>query len=117
MHRMWRLSLELPGAGHLSAKACHQRGINLSGLHISGVLVHARPEHVSQLQERLKAVPGVEIPATTPQGRLITVIEGRSDAELADAFHHIQNTSGVLSASLVFHYSDKSSALDQEVTP
>jgi len=68
------------------------------------------------MHEQLAAVPGVEVPATTPEGRLITVIEGRSDTELADTFHSIQNTSGVLSASLVFHYSDKSSALDEEVT-
>jgi len=88
----------------------------MSGLYVSGVLVHTRPEHLDQLHGQLAAVPGVEVQATTSEGRLITVIERQSDAELADAFKHIQNTRGVLSASLVYHYSDRSHALDEEVT-
>ena len=88
----------------------------MNGLHVSGVLVRSRPELMHQTQERLENMPGVEIYTTTPDGHIVTVVERDSDAALTDVFQHIQNTTGVLSASLVYHYSDKSNALDEEVT-
>jgi nitrate reductase NapAB chaperone NapD len=88
----------------------------MSGLHVSGVLVRSQPERISQTQEHLESVPGVDVCTTTPEGHIVTVIERDSDAELTDAFHQILNASGVLSASLVYHYSDKLTALDEEVT-
>lgn len=88
----------------------------MSGLHVSGVLVRSQPDLISQTQEHLEKVPGVEVFATTPDGRIVTVVERDSDAELTDVFQQIQNSAGVLSASLVYHYSDKSIALDEEVT-
>ena len=88
----------------------------MSGLHVSGVLVQVRPELVDSVRGQLEVIPGVEVHTATPEGRLVTVIERESNAELADVFHDMQNTAGVLSASLVYHYSDESSALDEEVT-
>ncbi len=88
----------------------------MSGLHVSGVLVRSRPERMSRTQAHLENVPGVSVYTATSDGHIVTVIERDSDAELTDAFQHIQNTAGVLSASLVYHYSDKSNALDEEVT-
>lgn len=88
----------------------------MSGLHVSGVLVRSKPERMSHTQAHLEALPGVDVCTTTPEGHLVTVVERDSDAELTDVFHQIQNTKGVLSASLVYHYSDKLNALDEEVT-
>jgi len=88
----------------------------MSGLHVSGVLVRSQPTAINQTQEILEKMPGVGVRATTPDGHIVTVVERDSDAELTDVFQHIQNTAGVLSASLVYHYSDKSNALDGEVT-
>ena len=88
----------------------------MSGLHVSGVLVRSKPERMSRTQEHLEALPGVDVCTTTPEGNLVTVIERESDAELTDVFHQIQNVAGVLSASLVYHYSDKLNAQDEEVT-
>jgi len=88
----------------------------MSGLHVSGVLVRSQPERMSQTQEHLMTVPGVDVCTTTPEGHIVTVIERDSDAELTDAFHQILNASGVLSASLVYHYSDKLNAQHEEVT-
>ncbi len=88
----------------------------MAGLHVGGVLVRSQPELMRRTQEQLENVPGVEVCTTTPDGHIVTVIERDSDAELTDVFQHIQNTAGVLSTSLVYHYSEKSSALDEEVT-
>lgn len=88
----------------------------MNELHVSGVLVRSLPELMSQVRASLEKVPGVEVFTTTPNGHIVTVVERDSAAELSDAFQHIQNSDGVLSASLVYHYSDTSNALDEEVT-
>jgi len=86
----------------------------MSGLHISGVLVHARAESLNSVRTQLESVPGVEVHAVTPEGRLVTVVEKSNDGELADTFLDMQNTAGVLSASLVYHYSDNDVAGEME---
>ncbi len=86
----------------------------MSGLHISGVLVHARPECLNSVRAQLESAPGIEIHGETPEGRLVTVVEKSNDSELADAFIDMQNTAGVLSASLVYHYSDSDVAGELE---
>lgn len=88
----------------------------MPGIHVSGVLVHARPECLQNVRSRLAATPGVEVCAVTPEGRLITVVERSTDGELADTLTGMQNTTGVLSASLVYHYSDAQEAGDKETT-
>jgi nitrate reductase NapD len=88
----------------------------MNELHVSGVLVRTQPETIHRTQEGLEKLPGVEVMTTTAQGHIVTVVERDSNAALADAFLEIQNSDGVLSASLVYHYSDSSNALDEEVT-
>ena len=88
----------------------------MSGLHVSGVVVRARPEFVDRVQAQLATVSGAEVHTATPEGRLVTIIERDSEAELANVFHDLQHTAGVLSASPVYHYSDELEALDEEVT-
>jgi len=88
----------------------------MSGIHVSGVLVHARPECLESVRAQLESAPGIEIHAMTPEGHLVTVVERPSDGELADVFIDMQNTAGVLSASLVYHYSDAENASEQETT-
>lgn len=88
----------------------------MNGLHVSGILVQVRPERVHQVQRQFAAAAGVEVQDATPEGRLVTIVERDSDAELAHALQNIQNTAGVLSASLVYHYSDESDAHHEEVT-
>jgi len=88
----------------------------MPGIHVSGVLVHANPESLESVQTQLESVPGVEIQTVSPEGRLVTVIERPTDNELADVFTYMQNTTGVLSASLVYHYSDNEDAAEQETT-
>ena len=86
----------------------------MSGLHVSGVLVHARPEYLNSVRAQLESAPGIEVHAVTPEGRLVTVVEKPTDGELADAFLDMQNTAGVLSASLIYHYSDNDAAVELE---
>ena len=87
----------------------------MPGIHVSGVLLHAHPERLESVLAQLESAPGVEIQTVTSEGRLVTVVERDTDRELADTFTHMQNTAGVLCASLVYHYSDNDDAAEQEI--
>ena len=70
---------------------------------------------MSRTQAGLEKLPGVEVLTTTGEGHIVTVVERETDAALAEVFQEIQNSDGVLSASLVYHSSDNLNALDEEV--
>lgn len=75
-------------------------------INISGLLVHARPGRAEALRTRLLDIPGLEIHAVTPEGRLIVTLENASDGDMADAFARVQAMPDVLSASLIYHHSE-----------
>jgi nitrate reductase NapD len=73
-------------------------------MNISGIVVHARQESREEVAERLASMPGVEVHAVDPSGKIVVTAEDTdSDTEvnLITDFHHIP---GVLSASMVFHH-------------
>ena len=82
---------------------------------ICGVLVHARPEQTDAIQERLLALPGVEIHAVTEDGRVIVTVEGDETTGAGDTLIQMQNLDGVLSAALVYQYSGTIDDTEQEV--
>ncbi len=72
-------------------------------MNISSVLVNARPEALPQVQNNLSTLCGVEVHATTEDGRMIVTIEADSDQAVANLFAQINQQPGVLSASMVYH--------------
>ena len=75
-------------------------------MHIAGVLVQTRPEHVPALSARLAGVRGLEIHHTEADGRMVVTIEGLSRRDVAEALASLQTLDGVLAASLVYETSD-----------
>ncbi len=75
-------------------------------MNISGVLVHIRPEQVSAVKSQLENLTGVEVHATTDDGRLVVTIEDDTGPMIhkMNSFHEID---GVLSASLIYHHFDE----------
>lgn len=72
--------------------------------HISSLVVHVRPEHVTKAIEALLSMPGTEIPAQDPNGKLIVTLETATDSDIVDRINTIHAIPGVLSAALVFHH-------------
>ena len=86
----------------------------MNELHVSGVLVQSYPKCLAEALPSLESLPGVEVYGSTDDGKIVTVVERDSDAELTDTFNDIRNSDGVLSASLVYHYSDQLQERDEE---
>lgn len=72
-------------------------------LHLSSLVVHAKPEDLTEVSRRLEA-EGCEIHATNPAGKLVVTLEAASQGTLNDTITRIQLLPGVLAATLVFHH-------------
>ena len=72
-------------------------------MNISSVIVIPGPDHVRAVIDGLMALPGVDVPLTSPEGKIIATIETESDGETIRAYEAISQLDGVLSAAMVFH--------------
>jgi len=72
-------------------------------MNISGVVVRAYPDRLQAVRAQLEAIQGVEVHGANPDGRLVVTVEEDGDRAMADAVVRIQNLSGVLSASMIYH--------------
>lgn len=83
-------------------------------LSISGVLVLAHPAQMAQVKQRLLALPGVEIHADSPEGKLVVTIEELTENINGAGIMRLSEIEGVLSASLIYHQLENNEAAEQE---
>ncbi|VAX09122.1 hypothetical protein MNBD_GAMMA25-147 [hydrothermal vent metagenome] len=76
-------------------------------MNISGVLVHARPERAAGIEQKLVNIPGVEVHAISPEGRMVLTIEAEHAGHMADTLVACQNIAGVLSAAMIYHHDEE----------
>lgn len=76
-------------------------------MNITGILVHARPDQAEAVRVRLEAMPGVEVHAVTPEGRLVVTIEKADDREMAETFEGFAQIPQIISTALVYHHFDE----------
>ena len=85
-------------------------------LHIAGIVVHVFPERVPQTAQAIAGLSGVEIHATSPDGKLVVTLEAPSARGIAARMDEIQQLDAVLCASPVYQHSEALEAMTQEVT-
>lgn len=76
-------------------------------MNITGILVHTRPDQTEAVRVRLEAMPGVEVHAVTPEGRLVVTVEKADDQEMAEALEGFALIPQIISTSLVYHHFDE----------
>ncbi|MDM8545204.1 chaperone NapD [Candidatus Venteria ishoeyi] len=72
-------------------------------MNICGILVHAHPEGFAAVEQRLLAIPGVEVHGISEEGRAVVTLEEDDEDQMADSMLAIQRLEGVLSASMIYH--------------
>lgn len=80
-------------------------------IHISSLIVHARPDALATISAHIQALGGEVVPSTGDASRLIVLMEqpsARATADLLDAINAIQ---GVYSALPVYHHAEPSASL------
>lgn len=75
-------------------------------MNISSAIVYALPQHADSVRASLRALPGLEIHHEGEDGRFIVTIEDGHGASVADTVMQLHRLDGVLSAAMVYQYSD-----------
>ena len=82
-------------------------------MNISSAIVYAKSEHDEALRTLLSQVPGVEVHASTDDGKMIITIETESDRTAVNIYEDIERMEGVLSVAMIFQQTE--SHPDQEL--
>lgn len=81
-------------------------------MNISSAIMYIAPAHLEEACAALLQLPGVEIHAKTPEGKLVVTIEDCDTNSAADSYVALHNVPGVASVAMVYQYSG--SELDNE---
>lgn len=84
-------------------------------MNISSAIVYSVPGRSDSIRAQLAALPGVEIHTETGDGRFIVTIEDVPGVSVADTVMQLHRLDGVLSAAMVYQYSDDE--VREEVKP
>jgi periplasmic nitrate reductase NapD len=80
-----------------------RRAVADGELHVSSLIVHGRPERVAAIGAALRGLPGVEVHAVGPTGKMVVTLETESQSDIVARITEISLLDGVLSAVLVYH--------------
>lgn len=84
-------------------------------MNLCSVVVHARPEKMSQVEHSLNELPGVEVHGGShDEGKLIVTVEDEGSSSASDTMMGFNSVDGVISATLIYHYGGND--LNEEVT-
>ena len=72
-------------------------------VHISSMVVHARPDHLQAVKNNIERLPGTEIQGEADSGKLVVVLETQNQGYITDVIEKINNFENVLSIALVYH--------------
>ncbi len=75
-------------------------------VHISSMVVHARPQSLTVIKDRIERMPGVEVHAESACGKLVVVLESETQTHITDTIEQINQFTDVLSTALVYHQVD-----------
>ena len=78
--------------------------MNQQEVHISSLVVHTRPENLTVVKDYIKNLPGTEIHAECPTGKLVVVLETCAQGYVTDVIDSINNRQQVLGTALVYHH-------------
>jgi len=81
---------------------------------VASLVVRARPQRLAPLRDELAQMPGVEIHAVQPDGRIVVTVEDVDGTYPAESIVSIHNLGGVIGVSLVYEYSDEESGSETE---
>ena len=80
-------------------------------VHICGLVVYVQPDTAEATSNQLQAVPGLEIHAADPCGKLVVTLE----TEKLDDVEAVGRVPGVLLSNLVYHHCESEQKLAEEL--
>jgi nitrate reductase NapD len=84
-------------------------------VNISSAIVYVAPERLDEACGALLLMPGVEIHARSPEGKVVVTLEDDDTNTAADKYVALHGLPGVASVAMVYQYSDDESVDTEEV--
>ncbi|RZT93845.1 chaperone NapD [Rivibacter subsaxonicus] len=84
-------------------------------LHITSLVLHALPRHLQRVSRAIAAVPGAELHATGPTGKLVVTLEAPSAKQIMARVAELQGIDGVISAVLVYQHAESLARMNEEI--
>ena len=84
--------------------------------HIASLILRCRPDATTELSRLIAADQAYGLRAAAA-GRLVVLIEGQDEVQLADRMNGLRELPGVLAVDLVHHEIDDDEVADATVTP
>lgn len=69
-------------------------------------MLYTRPERLASIRDMLRKIEGVEVHATTPDGRVVVTVEKDDQEQFNQTVLDLRGIGGVIDASLVYHFHD-----------
>ncbi len=71
--------------------------------HVASFIAHAVLQNIEEIKQKISAITGAEIHATSETGKIVFTIEASSQKQIGRCTEQIQNSTGLLSLSPVYH--------------
>lgn len=84
-------------------------------VHIASFIVHVVPRHVMAVAARVAALPGAEVHAATPEGKVVVTLEAIGSGPILSTVATIQQLDGVINAALVYQCADSAESMNEEL--
>ena len=84
-------------------------------MNISSAILHVVPARLAEAREALLKLPGLEIHAESPEGKMVVVLEDDDLESAANKYVALHGMPGVASVAMVYQYSDDESVETEEV--
>ncbi len=78
----------------------------LNEVHISSLVVHVSPEHLDEIKAQIEQYDNAEIYGSSPEGKIIVVLETENQGFVTDTIEEINNITNVLGTALVYHQTE-----------
>ncbi len=72
-------------------------------MEIASLVIHVRPERFEEVREAIGALPGTEIAASDPRGKIVVTVEAGPGDRLGERLTELSVMPNVISATLVYH--------------
>ena len=82
-------------------------------MNISSAIVHIVPARLDEACAALAGLPGVEIHARSPEGKVVVVLEDDDTESAANSYVALHGIPGVASVAMVYQYSDDKSDTEE----
>jgi periplasmic nitrate reductase NapD len=82
-------------------------------MNISSAIVHIAPARLDEACAALSGLPGVEIHARSPEGKVVVTLEDSDTESAANSYVALHGIPGVASVAMVYQYCDDKSDTEE----